>query len=52
MEYQKIKNLLDTTSDKVPRFISNKWIEIHHHSGSAEDRYEPSKQTRFKIPML
>ena len=52
MEYQKIKNLLDTTSDKVPRFITNKWIEVHHHSGSAEDRYEPSKQIRLKIPML
>ena len=33
MEYQKIPNLLDTTSDKVPRFITKKWIEVHDQSG-------------------
>ena len=27
MEYQKINKLLDSTSDKVPRFITKKWIE-------------------------
>ena len=26
MEYQKITNLLGNTSDKVPRFITKKWI--------------------------
>ena len=31
MEYQKITNLLDTTFDKVLRFITKKWIEIHDH---------------------
>ena len=31
MEYQKITNLLDTTFDKVPRFITKKWIEVHDH---------------------
>ena len=38
--------------DEVPRFISKKWIEVHDQSGSAEDRYKPSKQIRFKISML
>ena len=52
MEYQKITNLLDTKSDNVPRFITKKWIEVHDQSGSAEDRYKPSKQIRFKTSML
>ena len=52
MEYQKIINLLDTTSDNVPRFITKKWIEVHDQSGSAEDRQKPSKQIRFKTSML
>ena len=29
MEYKKIVNLLDTTSDTVPRFVTKKWIEVH-----------------------
>ena len=44
--------LLDTTFDNVPRFITKKWIEVHDQSGSAEDRYKPSKQIRFKTSML
>ena len=32
MEYQKIINLLDTTSDNVPKFITKKWIEFHDQS--------------------
>ena len=36
MEYQKIPNLLDTTSDNVPRFITKKWMEVDDQSGSAE----------------
>ena len=52
MEYQKITSLLDTTSDNVPRFLTKKWIEVHDQSGSAEDRYKPSKQIRFKTSML
>ena len=52
MEYQKITNLLSTTSDNVPRFITKKWIEIHDQSGNAEDRYNPSKHIRFKTSML
>ena len=52
MKYQKIINLLGSTSDKVPRFITKKWTEIHDQSGTAEDRYKPSKQIRFKASML
>ena len=51
-EYQKIINLLDTTSDSVPRFITKSWIEVHDQSGNAENGYKPSKQIRFKKSML
>ena len=43
MEYQKITNLLDTTFDNVPRFITKTWIEVHDKPGNAEDRYKPIK---------
>ena len=52
MEYQKITNLLGNISDKIPGFITKKWIEVHDQSGTAEDRYKPSKQTKFKTSML
>ena len=52
MKYQKFTTLLDTTFDNVPRSITKKLIEIHDQSGSAEDRYKPSKQIRFKTSML
>ena len=35
MEYQKITCLFDTTSDNVPQFITEKWVEVHDQSGSA-----------------
>ena len=52
IEYQKIRNLLDTTSDNVPRIITTKWIEVHDQASIAEDRYKPSKQIRFKTSIL
>ena len=52
MEYQKILNLLSTTSDNVPGFITKKWVEVHDQSVNAEDRYNPSKQIRLKTSML
>ena len=52
MEYQKITKLLGTTLYEASRFITKKWIEVHDQSGSAEDRYKPSKQIRFKTSML
>ena len=48
MEYQKTSNLLGTTLDKAPRFITRKLIEVHDKLGSADDRYKPNKQIRFK----
>ena len=50
MVYQKIQ--LDTKSDNLPRFITKKWLEVHDQPSSAEDRYKPSKQIRFKTSML
>ena len=38
--------------DEVPWFITKKWIEVYDQSGSAEDRYKPSKQIWFKTSML
>ena len=52
MEYQKITNLLDITLDKVLRFITKKWVEVHDQSGSADDRYKLNKQITFKTSML
>ena len=42
-------NLLGNTSNKVPRFITKKWIEVHDQSGKT---YNTSKQIRFKTSML
>ena len=52
MEYQKITNLLDTTLDEVSKFITKKWVKVHDQSGSADDRYKPNKQLRFKTSVL
>ena len=45
MKYQKIINLLDTTSDNVPKFITKKWVEVHDQSNKI---YNTNKQIRFK----
>ena len=52
MEYQKIANLLGNVPDKVPKFITTKWVEVYDQSGNAGNRYKPSKQMRFKTPVL
>ena len=49
MEYQRITNLLGNIPDKVPRFITKKWIEVHDQSG---ETYNINKQIRFKTSML
>ena len=49
MEYQKFLNLLDTTSDNVPKFNTKKWIEVDDQSGES---YNINKQIRFKTSML
>ena len=52
MKYQKLTNLIDTTSDSVPRFITKKQIEVQNQSCNAENRYKSSKEIRFEISML
>ena len=37
MEYQKIANLLGKIPDKVPKFITKRWIEVHDQSGGSYD---------------
>ena len=49
MEFNKINNLLGPAHDKVPRFITKKWIEVQSQSGST---YNTSKPIRFKTSML
>ena len=49
MEFNKINNLLDSEHDKVPRFITKKWIEVQSQSGNT---YNTSKPIRFKTSML
>ena len=49
MEYQKITNLVGNVTDKVPRFITTKWIEVHHQSG---ETCNTNKQIGFKTSML
>ena len=49
MEYQKITNLLGNIPNKVLRFITKKWIEVHDQSG---ETFNTNKQIRFKTSML
>ena len=49
MECQKFINLLEATSDSVPKFITEKWIEVHDQS---DNIYSTNKQIRFKTTML
>ena len=49
MEYHKITNLLGNIPDKVPRFITKKWIEVHDQSGQT---CNTNKQISCKTPML
>ena len=51
MEFQKLVNLLDTTSDDkdLPKFVTKKWIEVYDQS---EKNYNVNKEIRIKTPML
>ena len=51
MEFQKIINLLDITSDSkdLPRFITKKWIEVYDQS---EGNYSVNKEIRITASML
>ena len=44
--------MLGTRLDEIPRFITKKWVKVYDQSGSADDRYKPNKQIRFKTSML
>ena len=51
MGFQRIANLLDTTSDDkdLPKFVTQKWIEVYDQS---EKNYNVNKEIRIKAPML
>ena len=51
MEFQKITNFLDTTSDDkdLPRFVTKKWIEVYDQS---EGNYDVNKEIRIKTSIL
>ena len=49
MEYQKITKLLGNIPDKLPRFITRKWIEV---SDQPRGAYNTNKEIRFKTSML
>ena len=51
MEFQKITNFLDTTSDDkdLPTFVTKKWIEVYDQS---KKNYSVNKEIRIKMLML
>ena len=51
MEFQKIANFLNTTSDDkdLPRFVTKKWIEVSDQSGG---NYNVNKEIKIKTSML
>ena len=51
MEFQKITNFLDITSDDkdLPRFVTKKWVEVYDQSGR---NYNVNKEIRIKASTL
>ena len=49
MEYQKIANLIDDTSNQLSKFRTRNWDEINNESRGA---YDVNSQIKFKITML
>ena len=51
MEFQKIVNLLDITSNNkdLPKYVTEKWIEVYDQS---EKNYNVNKEIRIKTSML
>ena len=45
MEYQKIRNLLNNTSNQPSKFRTKNWIEINDES---RGRYNDNSQIKFK----
>ena len=51
MEFQKITNFLDITSDNkdLPKFVTKKWIEVYDQ---LQGNYDVNKEIRIKTSML
>ena len=49
MEYQKIANLIDDTSNQPSKFRTRNWVEINEESRGA---YNVNSQIKFKTTML
>ena len=51
MEFQKVTNFLDITSDNkdLPRFVTRKWIEVYDQS---QGNYDINIEVRIKTSML
>ena len=51
MEFQKITNILDITSDDndLPKFDAKKWTEVYDQS---KGNYDVNKEIRIKTSML
>ena len=49
MEYQKIANLIDDTSNKPSKFRTRNWVEINYESRGT---YNVNSQIKFKTAML
>ena len=49
MEYQKIANLVDDTSNQPSKFRTKNWVEINDES---RDTYNVNSQIKFKTKML
>ena len=49
MEYKKIANLVDNTSNQPSKFRIKNWVEINYGSGGT---YNANKQIKFKTTML
>ena len=48
MEYQKIMNLLDNTSNQLTNFRTKNWVEIND---DARGTYNVNSQIKFKTSM-
>ena len=51
MEFQKILNFIDATSDNkdLPKFVTKKWVEVYDQS---QRNYNVNKEIRIKTSML
>ena len=51
MEFQKITNFLDITSDNkdLPKFVTKNWIEVY---GQSQGNYDVNKEIRIKTSMF